>query len=227
MQHRRMLPSLFIIGCLTGAVPLVSQDVSICHTIPVPPVGSWVTYHSTGGYNDGEKTRLAITGSERHGDSTYYWFEAKQEGGKREQEGPQIYQMLISGLFSQISVHAIVVKQGQKPAQRAPDAFVAMMAPHAAQGATSALEKACRDAKVVGVETVQVPGGSFRATHFKGTDGGEGWVTRDLPFAMVKFVSRGGEVTELTGRGTGAKSSITETPQPMTIPGMAPAKPSH
>jgi hypothetical protein len=48
-------------------------------------------------------------------------------------------------------------------------------------------------------------------------------VQPDLEFAMVRATMEGGGVMELTGQGTGAKSSITETP--MEMPGLPAAPP--
>lgn len=201
-------------------VLLGAQDLSqMCKNFTIPPIGSWASYKTTGGYDDGATTRLAIVGSERHGDSTFYWLEVKQEGGKRT-NGPTIIQSLIGGSFSHFSIHGAVMKEGPRPAMRAPDAMIAMMAPHMQQGAGDAIAKGCREATSLGVETVTVPAGSFSAVHFRGKDGGEGWVTRGLPFALVKAVEKSGSTMVLTAKGSGAKSSITETPQTMDLQSM-------
>jgi hypothetical protein len=51
------------------------------------------------------------------------------------------------------------------------------------------------------------------------------WVQPDLQFAMVKGILKDGGMMELTGQGTGAKSSITETPVAMPgIPGTPPPR---
>ena len=64
----------------------------------------------------------------------------------------------------------------------------------------------------------------FRALHLKHPHSGqEFWVQPDLEFAMVRATMEDGGVMELTGQGTGAKSSITETPT--EIPGLPVAPP--
>lgn len=224
-MFRRITP--FVAAAVLVPLSLNAQDLTqLCQNLRIPPLGSWSTYKSTGGYQDGETTRMAIVGSERHVDSTFYWFEVKQEGG-RIQDGPHIYQALVGGRFTQPSIHAAVMKEGQKPAMRAPDALISMFSAHMPQGANNAIEKNCRDATSLGVETVQVPAGSFRAVHFRGKDGSEGWASQDVPFSLVKAVQKGGGTMVLTGHGTGAKSSITETPQVMTFPGMSSGQPNH
>jgi len=223
MQFRR---TAFAIIAVFGWSTLGAQDLAqMCKNFTIPPVGSWASYRTTGGYDDGATTRLAIVGSERHGDSTFYWFEVKQEGGKRT-NGPNIIQSLIGGSFSHFSIHGAVMKEGQRPAMRAPDAMISMMSGQLSQQAGSTIAKSCGEATSLGVETVQVPAGSFRAVHFRGKDGGEGWVTRDLPFALVKGVEKNGSTMVLTAKGTGAKSSITETPQTMNLGGMS-GQPNH
>ena len=76
----------------------------------------------------------------------------------------------------------------------------------------------CATAQVVGWETVAVPAGSIKALHLKDSEGGEAWMSRDVPFGIVKAHSKDGENLVLTGRGMDAKSSITE--KPMELPGM-------
>ncbi len=211
-----------LVMAVVALVPVLlgAQDLAqICKNFTIPPIGSWASYRTTGGYDDGAATRLAIVGSERQGDSTFYWFEVKQEGGKRT-NGPTIIQSLMGGSFSHFSIHGAVMKEGQRPAMRAPDAMISMMAGHLSQQAGSTITKSCGEATSLGVETVQVPAGSFRAVHFRAKDGGEGWVTRDVPFALVKAVEKSGSTMVLTAKGSGAKSSITETPQTMDIQSM-------
>jgi len=79
----------------------------------------------------------------------------------------------------------------------------------------------CGHAKVVGWETVQTPGGATRALHLQDADG-EAWLARDVPFGIVKASGKNGELL-LTGKGTDAKSSITE--KPLDMPGMMLPKP--
>ena len=217
MPRRSTLLSAVAV-CIAPA--LAAQDLGeMCRNLKIPPVGAWATYKSTGGHLDGETTRMAIIGSERRGDSTFHWFEVKEEGGKKA-NGPGIYQMLVGGTIAQPSIHGAVVKEGPKPAMRVPDAMIEMFSSRLPQATGSSLEKSCREATSLGTETVQVPAGSFRAVHFRGKDGSEGWASQQIPFGLVKLVQKGGTTMVLTGTGTGAKSSITETPQTMSFPGM-------
>jgi len=47
----------------------------------------------------------------------------------------------------------------------------------------------------------------------------EAWVRPELYFGMVKVVTKDGAVMALAAHGAGAKSSITETPREMPLPG--------
>ena len=76
----------------------------------------------------------------------------------------------------------------------------------------------CGSLTVVGQESVTVPAGTFKTTHLRSAnDSTDVWVSRDVPFGMVKSQSAG-VTAELSGMGKDAKKSITETPQDM--PGM-------
>ena len=79
----------------------------------------------------------------------------------------------------------------------------------------------CNAAHVIGWESVTVPAGTFRALHVKADDGGEAWASAEIPFGLVKVHDKRNELV-LTGRGSDAKSSITEKPLEMSLPGMMP-----
>lgn len=85
-------------------------------------------------------------------------------------------------------------------------------------GAMSNWTEQCRSLTVVGQESVKVPAGTFTATHLRNSaDSTDVWVSREVPFGMVKSQTPRGTMT-LTAMGKDAKKSITETPQDM--PGM-------
>src|SRR5438552_2904771 len=86
--------------------------------------------------------------------------------------------------------------------------------PLAAQSPTDLADARRSGAHVGGWESVTVPAGTFRALHVTTDDGGEVWASREVPFGLVKTHGKQGDLA-LTGRGTDAKSSITETPLEM------------
>ncbi|MGH7537759.1 MAG: hypothetical protein ACREMF_03920 [Gemmatimonadales bacterium] len=212
--------STFTSVALCVAAPLVAQDFQeFCRgTLPVT-VGHWAAFKFTGGRSDGSTMRMAIVGTERFGDSTYYWYETQMTTPKGNKTDRTIMQMLVAGLGSpRVSLRGFVMKNNDQPAMRAPDMMIGMMARPVTQGVSQFLEQRCRKGGIqsLGVESVTVPAGTFRALHITDQDGTEAWLTREFgAFAMVKVIEKNGTTMELTGRGTDAKSAITETPQPM------------
>ena len=167
----------------------------------------------------GGSLRMSVVGSERRSGTEYFWLEFVMRGFFRERgegaAGPErmISKMLVPGLGPGMGrPMQTVVKVGDAPAMEMP----AGRPSPAGQGPTPL--KDCRDAKVIGWESVTVPAGTFRALHVQGASGhGDTWVDPDLPFAMVKEAANDqGERSEtvLTGHGMGARSQITERPRP-------------
>jgi hypothetical protein len=163
--------------------------------------------------------RFAIVGTERRGDTTLYWFEIS--GAGTGQSGAM--QILIPGFDTDVSgIRGMIVKTQGQPAMRMPEQMAAMMGQQTGQS-TPVLDigRRCGHAKVVGWETVKTPGGETRALHLQDADG-EAWLARDVPFGIVKASGKNGELL-LTGKGTDAKSSITE--KPLDMPGVMLPKP--
>jgi hypothetical protein len=199
--------------------PLAAQEAAeICKSIAHITVGQWASYDATGSKGSG-KVRFAIVGTERRGDTTLYWFEIS--GAGTGQSG--VMQILVPGFDSDVSgIRGMIVKAQGQPAIRMPEQMATMMGQQTGQS-TPVLDIArrCGHAKVVGWETVETPGGAARTLHLQDDDG-DAWLSRDVPFGIVKASGKHGELV-LTGKGADAKSSITEKPQEM--PGMMLPKP--
>ena len=211
---------------LSLAAPAVRAQnlVDICRRAMRPPAGAWARYRFEGGRENGATARMAIVGSEVHGDTTYLWMEAAMHGfrmgGPRGEGGgdtlTMISKMLVPGIGPGMAApRAVVMKLGTLPAMEMP-----MNAPGANRGAPgSDALRDCSNAKVIGWESVTVPAGTFRALHVQNAQGrGDSWIVPDLPFALVKM-GTGHEANDSTrmvllAHGMGAKSEITETPQP-------------
>jgi hypothetical protein len=209
------------------AVPTARAQnlVDICRRASRPTTGAWARYRFEGGRENGATMRMAIVGTESHGDTTYLWVEVAAHGfamgGSRGGSGggdtlTMISKMLVPGVGpGMASPRAAVMKFGTLPAMEMP---MGMPGGNRSSPGADAL-RACAEAKVVGWESVTVPAGTFRALHVRNADGrGESWVVPDLPFAIVK-VTRGndnGAMNDmvLLAHGSGARSEITETPQP-------------
>ncbi len=215
-----MLRHALLPVALLTAAPLAAQDFqSFCNgTVPVR-VGAWASYQFTGGRSDGSTMRMAIVGSEKFGDSTYYWYEIQTTGTVNRKPNHTIIQILMAGIGTpKPAVRGLILKNNTDPAMRAPDMMIGMMSQRAMPGLSNYMEKACKSGgmQVLGVESVTVPAGSFQALHVKDNEGGEAWVQTGVGvFAMVKVLGKDSTVMALTGRGSDAKSAITETPQSM------------
>ena len=210
--------SPLVLALALAGAPLAGQEFNeFCRGNPRLAVGQWSSYRYIGGPSDGSTMRMAIVSSERQGDSVFLWYELKFDDGRHADRGSNITQILVSGLGTpDFSIHGIVTKVGNRGAMRAPDMMVQMMAGPIKKGVGGMIEQKCKKGavQVVGWEVVQVPGGSFRALHFKdGED--EAWLSNQLAFSLVRFVSPRNGTMELTGHGGDAKSSISETPQSM------------
>jgi hypothetical protein len=194
----------------------------VCRVLGDAKLGQWATFDGTAGGSGGGKLRLAVVGSERSGDSTLYWFEVNFAGKDAMHSG--VIQILTPSLASGLAdPRALIIKAGAQPAMRISGQMAGMVGQKGAQNASAFDWGAkCSGARVVGWESVTVPAGTFRALHLTMDDGGEVWASRDVPFALVKTHGKQGDMV-LTGRGTDAKSSITE--RPLEMPGMSMPKP--
>jgi hypothetical protein len=193
----------------------------LCRAASEAKIGQWASYDVSGGQADGSKLKFAIVGSERRGDTTLYWLEIAGSSLQNPARNG-IVQMLVPGPGARAtSIHGMIVKVGSQPAMKMSAQMLGMMGSRLAQD-NMAMEFArqCATGRVVGPETVTVPAGSIPAIHVKSADGGDAWLAKDVPFGLVKAVGKQGTLV-LTGHGSDAKSSITETPQEMPIiPGM-------
>ena len=158
--------------------------------------------------------RMAIVGQETANGTPHYWYELKMSS----QRGNMIMQALVPGWpYDQGQIAGMIMKAGDRPAMRLPSQMIGMMSrrPGGSSPARDLL-KECTSAEVVGTESVTVPAGTFDALHLHATAGQQAdvWVSPDVPFGLVRMKGADGEM-ELTGKGTDATSSITETPQGM------------
>jgi len=211
-------------GLLLGvaaSAPLGAQQLStLCESTRKMSVGQWASYTVTGGKANGDQMRFAIVGTEKRGDSTLYWFEISHKGADAAQNG--VMQMLVPNFDAQGGgIRGMIMKMGAQPAMRMPEQMISMMGQRSGQNPALEITRRCLAAQVIGTETVSVPAGSMSTLHLKGSDGGEAWMSSDVPFGIVKVITKDNATMVLTGRGMDAKSSITETPQEMPMmPGM-------
>lgn len=215
---RRSLLLLALAGA--PALPARAQNLAaLCRSVLRVAPGQWSSYRFIGGDNDGGTLRLAIVGTQRQGDSTFYWYEMKTEPGAKGGRDATIVQMLVAGLgTSKLEIHDLVMKSGTHTAQRVNPMLLGMMAGPIAKSIASETGRRCTNPRiqVVGWESVTVPAGTMRALHLKDTEsGGEAWLATQVPFGVVRVLSNDGHDMVLTASGHNAKSSITETPVEM------------
>jgi hypothetical protein len=216
MRRPARLIAALVLSAL--ATPVLSAQTATdladaCKTVGDAKVGQWASFEGSSA-SGGGKLRLAVVGSERAADSTFYWFEVNFAGQDPGKSG--VVQILAPNLASgSATPRALIFKIGSQPAMRIPGQMAGMMGQTMGQN-NSAFDWAsrCSGAHVVGWESVVVPAGTFRALHVTTDDGGEVWASRDVPFGLVKVHGKQGDLV-LSGRGADAKSSITEKPMDM------------
>lgn len=202
---------MLVIGAC-GARGLRAQELAqLCRSAARVTVGQWASYTRSGGQDDGAQLRFAIVSSERRGDSTFYWFEAKSSGAPTH---TGVLQILVPGFGAElVGVRAMVLQQGDQPAMRFPDQMVSMLGQQVGQtNPVLGIVVHCATARVIGWESVQLAAGPVRALHVADPEGMEAWRVADVPFGFVKVRMKDGSMMTLTGQGVGATSSLAGTP---------------
>jgi hypothetical protein len=205
---------------LLCASPLIAQDKEkVCTDFQNRPmrVGEWADYRWKGGRSEGSTMRMALVGTEAVAGKPNCWYEIAFTDAKNSKT---ILQVLVPGFgFQASSMHGLIMKSGNEPAMRMPEQMVRMMAGQMDQNFATEFTRKCQQMELVGWEQLTVPAGSFRALHIKdAAEQADAWLVPDVYFGLVRATLKDGSSMEMTGKGTGAKSSITETPQVMPSP---------
>jgi hypothetical protein len=188
----------------------VSAQANCLDQIKFPERGRWSEYK--GSYKDDPYTmRYAVIGSESHGGKNLQWVEMRVIGAKKDRN--IILQVLVPSSLADLSkVQEVIFKPGDQPAMKVSGPMLDMLRGQLEKELLFA--KVCNGVSLVGKETVKVPAGGFESLHYRSADSADSWVSPEVPFSVVKSTGKNYQV-ELAGQGTGAKSSITETPQDM------------
>lgn len=195
-------------------VALVYQAPAAAQACPsdikAPPAGSWAEYTMPDG-----TMRLAVLGNETRAGKSL----VRMEMAMTSRQGAMIMQMLVPGYpYEMGDIQDLVMKAQGQPAMRMNEQMLGMMRSRMPK---DMIAEACRSQQLtrVGEESVTVPAGTFRAIRYHDAkSNNDAWVSGSVPFGLVKtHMGQGGDMV-LTGKGTDAKSQITETPQEM--PGM-------
>jgi hypothetical protein len=196
---------------LALAGPAQAQGRDCMVGIRTPAAGSYAEYAM--GEN---RMRMAILGEETRAGKKLIRVEVSMTS----KDGPMIMQMLVPGYpYEMNALEDLVIKAGNQPAMRMSGQMMDMMRSRMPK---DAIAEACRNSKMVkvGVESITVPAGTFSTTHYRDESGGQDvWISEDLPFGLVRTKTSRGEEIVLIGRGSNARSQITETPQEMQMPG--------
>ncbi len=172
-----------------------------------PVVGGWAEYQFTG-KDLPSKMKIAIV--DKEGDA--FWYESQMES---EKHGKTTSKMLVSGDPTDMkNVKRMIIKEGEKPATEMPVEMLSMGGGRKGQAPKGKFVE-------MGTETVAVPAGSFKTQHMQYQDGKivmDMWVNKDIPpYGLVKTTMKEGDMV-LTAYGTGAKTTITETPKKFEMP---------
>jgi len=206
-------PSLLLLLPLALSAQTPTQ---VCEGIRVLNVGIWAEYELVGMEAGVLPTRMwnAIVGTERRGDTTFWWHESDIEAD----EGSLIIQSLVPSYpFNARQVRGIVMKMGEEPPTRMPDYMLEMMRQQDAPSEMAYLSaEECAQSEDLGWEEVATPAGTVRAWHARAAledgDHVDVWMSPAVPFGIVRLIGAGVTLT-LQGYGRDARSRITETPQ--------------
>lgn len=215
-----MRMTAFLTAGLVLALPAAGQAQKSCEAeFRTPAKGSWVEYRMTSTEkNASGNLRYAILGEEAREGQTMTWLEMKMSG-MGEQKGEMIMQVLVPSYpFNPTGIQEMVMKVPGQPAMKMSGRMMGMMRGQMQNNPGMSVQDMCSGVEFVGNETVTVPAGTFRTRHYHSAEqNSDAWIVENQPFGMVK--ASGPRFTiEMTGTGTGATSSITETPREM--PGM-------
>ncbi|MEN8145194.1 MAG: hypothetical protein ABFS14_09610 [Gemmatimonadota bacterium] len=218
MMNRMWTAGLLL--CLPGT--LNAQTLSeVCSAVGQLDSGSYVTYEIDGAGPTGQQIsemRFALVGQTTGGSAAGFWYEFRAVA-----EEAIIIQMLVPGFpFDPADIQSMVLKAGNQPAMKIPSQMLGMVRSQMDQNELADFGKHCAESEVLGTETVSVPAGRFSSLHIRTKQGaGEAWISRDIPFGMVKARTDAGDEMVATGYGYDAVSSIRETPVELPLPGLS------
>ena len=208
----RRLPSLALAAVLAAA-PVYAQANPCATKAPkLPAAGGWSEYQADSG-----DFRLLYLGHETAGERIEMTATRTMRNG---QAGHMVMQVVVDGWpYEMTEAKEVVMQMGDNPPMKMSEQMLAMMRSRMPANREGLTREMCGRMAEVGTESVTVPAGTFRTTHYRDTQGGaDVWISQDVPFGMVKAVSAQGTI-QLKAKGTGGASQVHGTPQEMG-PGM-------
>lgn len=210
--------SKFAAVCVCGVTMLASGAIAQMGTRPQMPTGIFTPTIGAGGVydetaQDGTKTSIEydLVGKESANGRDGYWLEFTTN----QRMGQMVMKMLIVPGSDQPTAH-LIMQMGKNPPTD--------MSQMAQRGNSAKPNYDVRNGgQDLGKESVTVPAGTFSCEHYRSANGGDTWVSSQVPpFGMVKSVSNGTTLV-LTKVVSDAKDKITGTPvpfNPMMMQGM-------
>lgn len=217
MRSTQRLGGMVLLAACIVAAPAALRAQGCGSNWKIPPVGSWAEWQGKM-----DKTRIAVVGQEDKGGKTLYRVE--MAGGSN----GGVMQMVVPGFPWQMDQveEMVMQRNGQPPMKMSGDMMAQVRAHMPPAGGAADIARRCAAMKTVGEETVTVPAGTFKTTHYKDDTGNEVWISTDVPFGMIKYTGKDGTVSTLTGTGKDAKTAIVGTPTEMS-PGMMMGPPKN
>jgi hypothetical protein len=168
-----------------------------------PTVGAGAAYEVTSSDGKTQPIEFALVGKESVNGKDGYWMEWTTATGRT---GQMIMKTLIVPGANDAPTRMIMQMGGGQPMEMP------------TQGRMGAQAKPNTDIREggqdLGKESVTVPAGTFSCEHYRSKDGGDVWISSQVPlFGMVKSVNNGSTMV-LTKAITGAKDKITGAPVP-------------
>jgi len=220
MPHPRISPAIIALAVLSIGAPQVAgaqgSTHSACEPLGHSRPGDWAEYEvrsagqSAGEPADRQPIHFAVVGTgAAPGQEGLLRYEMTMPTGRE----PMIVQFLAPRFPFELSeVQAIVIKAGSRPAIDVPPAMLEILRRQAGATPLTDLAAACAAARIVERGEITVPAGTFSATHLRGPETTEAWVSRRVPFGLLRGVDRNGSEIRLVRFGAGATSSLGDSP---------------
>lgn len=205
MKTRYLLGLLLLCACCGGAGAQGMMSDVMSGKLVNPQVGAFAWYNLRDDTTGKEYfLRQAIVGEERVKRKDAYWLETEliPKVGF-----PSVYKMLLTGPASDPdNVHRLLVREGAGAVQE--------ISIDVEKG-KGEVEEVPR--KLVGVETIELPGGNVEAEHYTFEENGqksELWISEQVPpMGLVKMTTAQGQMT-LQRYGVGGKDGESAIPSP-------------
>jgi len=198
--------TLFLLGAAPGHAQMgMRSGPPQMHGVWSPVVGKGAVYDVTSSEGKKHQQEIAVVGKETVEGKDGYWM---QMAINNEELGGQ---MVMKHLFVLDGQETRSVKTIMQFPGRPPMEMPAQMGRRERASQSADVRSEAQD---LGSESVTVPAGTFRCEHYRTKDGGDVWVSSEVPpWGLVKYQGKDSTMV-LTKVVTEAKDKITGVPQP-------------